>query len=122
MLPLERVGVGGAGRDHVGGDQDVLGADQGRVDQDVLHRGSGGSGCGSHGKGSLRAWSDPSVIPGSQSAVLPEHSRGVCAKGGNAGGGEDTRGRVKQEAGWERDAQDGDVLAATAELGMGINS
>lgn len=62
VLPLERVGVGGTGQDRVGGDQDVLGADQGWADQDVLHRGSG---CGNHGKATLKAWSNPCVIPGS---------------------------------------------------------
>lgn len=84
VLPLERVGVGGAGRDHVGGDQDVLGADQGRVDQDVLHRGSCGSGCGNHGKGSLKAWSNPCVIPGpSQEGGWGNVSgRGVRTQGG----------------------------------------
>lgn len=113
MLPLERVGVGGAGRDHVGGDQDVLGADEGGVDQDVLHRGSGGSGCGNHEKASLKGWSNPCVIPGSSQE----------GGWGNVGGrSEDTRGRGKQEPGWEGPAQDGDVLAATAVLGMGINT
>lgn len=88
MFPLERVGVGGAGRDHVGGDQDVLGADQGGVDQDVLHRGGGGSGCGKHGKGSLKAL-EQSL---NYSRLIKRRAAGMF-RGVHPKRGENTRGR-----------------------------
>lgn len=44
MLPLQRVPAGVL-RHHVGGDEDVLGADQRRVDEDVGDGGGGWRGC-----------------------------------------------------------------------------
>lgn len=44
MLPLERLAAGVL-RHHVGGDEDVLGANQRLVDEDVGDGGCGGRGC-----------------------------------------------------------------------------
>lgn len=50
MLPLERL-AGGVLRHHVGSDQDVLGANQRRVDEDVGDGGRGRRRCRSEKSG-----------------------------------------------------------------------
>lgn len=52
VLPLQRVSAGVLRR-HVGGDEDVLGANQRWIDEDVGDSGCGGCGCGGERNESL---------------------------------------------------------------------